>query len=773
MPLTDLKACPAIPRTLAVVSERGFIGPDVLTVDFHFLGGGVGASAQGGCMIVMGSCIAARAHAVPQWLAGAGECAQDSSASSGGEWGRGCAQVRDRLVPEWARERTLPGVEERGRVMGDEAFHGDVASWVRAALATEARIVRARCALVLSASRLDPENGARWTARMWRASDRGGRRRRGARWAPCARCGRPRIGGRVQGVSRSSSVHEGDAEAPDDVTGACPPSEQRKRCTGRGVHRLRAVGMSSLGLVDPCAAACSYLLWRKFPRRRAGVTDAVQRWLRASFYVSGRRDVVPSELLWSRQVTYLLIEDGLLDSAILPALRLAKTGATGIGIPGVEPMISGVLELATMLSTMKANRDGLSTLETSLKQLIAINASGAGGDLKQRLTTLTSELKIIVLECKSLTEKSRLKQFFKSKDYKDRIQNIKTSIASHIYEFTFYGNISIEKSVETMASNVRVIDEKMNNLLVKEVLAKLKCVPARYNAANTPDKCMDGTRVDIIKDIVMRLIAAPNSSERVVMLSGPAGSGKSTIAKSVASILAEEKGILAASFFFSRDHAERNEIQYLASTLAMQLAEYNAVFKASLVDLLEADRTGILDAEPRLQFHKMVVQILERLPPIASPWVICLDALDECGQDHGQNFLRWLSDSIARIPAHIRFFLTGRPDVPPYLKLDTLRSLMHGIVLNEIDIQIVSRDIRLYVERSLDGANWTTRHSWKIQNHDVEEITTRANGLFVFAATTDCLRCHHRNLLNISWVMRLSHHLTQGTVVHKPLMIEL
>ncbi|KAJ6481182.1 hypothetical protein DFH09DRAFT_1107746 [Mycena vulgaris] len=410
----------------------------------------------------------------------------------------------------------------------------------------------------------------------------------------------------------------------------------------------------------------------------------------------------------------------LLDSAILPALRLAKTGATGIGIPGVEPMISGVLELATMLSTMKANRDDLSTLERSLKQLIAINASGAGGDLKLRLTTLTScavrlinldsgfrELKIIILECKSLTEKSRLKQFFKSKDYKDRIQNIKASIASHIHEFTFYGNISIEKSVEAMSSKVRVIDKKMDNLLAKEILAKLKGIPARYSAANTPDKCMDGTRVDIIKDIVTRLTAAPDSSERVIMLSGPAGSGKSTIAKSVTSILAEDQGLLAASFFFSRDHAERNEIKYLASTLAMQLAEYNGVFKACLVDLLETDRTGILDAEPRLQFQKMVVQILENLPPITSPWVICLDALDECGQDRGQNFLRWLSDSISRIPAHIRFFLTGRPDVPSYLKLDTLRPLMHGIVLDEIDIQIVSSDIRLYVERSLDGTNWS------------------------------------------------------------------
>ncbi|KAJ6534421.1 hypothetical protein DFH09DRAFT_932216, partial [Mycena vulgaris] len=143
----------------------------------------------------------------------------------------------------------------------------------------------------------------------------------------------------------------------------------------------------------------------------------------------------------------------------------------------------------------------------------------------------------------------------------------------------------------------------------------------------------------------------------------------------------------------------------------------------------------LLDAEPRLQFQRMIVEILEKMLPSSKPWIICLDALDECGKDRGQIFLRWLSDSTARIPDHIRFFLTGRPDVPSYLKLDSLLPLMHGIILDEIDSKIVSHDIYLYVEQSLDGANWTTRHSWKIQDQYVEEITNRANGLFVFAAT--------------------------------------
>jgi energy-coupling factor transporter ATP-binding protein EcfA2 len=245
---------------------------------------------------------------------------------------------------------------------------------------------------------------------------------------------------------------------------------------------------------------------------------------------------------------------------------------------------------------------------------------------------------------------------------------------------------------------------------------------------------MEGTRIEIIQDILARLTTPSDSSQRIVMLSGSAGTGKSTIAKTVASILAE-RHILAASFFFSRNYAERREIKSLSLTLAYQLADYNADFKNILAEFLDEDHTGILDADPKLQFQRLVVDPLAQISTSPNPWVICLDALDECGQDRGQIFLRWLSDNIMRIPAYVSFFLTGRPDVPSYLKYDTLCSLMHGTILDEADRDIVGNDIRRYVKQSLDGSSWTPRYPWKPQMYEVDEITRRADGLFVFAAT--------------------------------------
>ncbi|KAJ6571391.1 WD40-repeat-containing domain protein [Mycena capillaripes] len=413
----------------------------------------------------------------------------------------------------------------------------------------------------------------------------------------------------------------------------------------------------------------------------------------------------------------------------VPALTLAKATVTGIGIPGVEGAISGVLALATMISTMHSNKDALSKIDKCLETLISIDPSSCGEHLKNRLSILISKLTLISVDCKALTQKHRFKRFVMGKEYKEQIQDVKDSIASCIQDFTFHGNISIEKSVTVMAAQV-------NRVLAKGILDNIGCIPARYNSENSPDACMEGTRIDVVNEIVTRLtssIAQP--TQRVVMLSGPAGSGKSTIAKTVASTLARDKQILAASFFFSRDYTERKDIRFVPATIARQLADHNIAFERLLVKFLDNDRTGILSAEPRMQFQTLVVDILAQMPPSATPWVICLDALDECGQDRGQVFLRWLSDSIAHIPAHVQFFLTGRPDVPSYLKLDKLHPLMHNIILDEVDPITVERDIRLYVEQSLDGNRWTTRESWKVRDTDVDEITRRASGLFVFAAT--------------------------------------
>ncbi|KAF7346284.1 WD-REPEATS-REGION domain-containing protein [Mycena sanguinolenta] len=238
----------------------------------------------------------------------------------------------------------------------------------------------------------------------------------------------------------------------------------------------------------------------------------------------------------------------------------------------------------------------------------------------------------------------------------------------------------------------------------------------------------EGPRFTARKQIF--LACPPDPSVRLVLCSGPAGSGKSTIAKTVAARLEEEKKLLAASFFFSRDYAERKEIKYLSSTLAHQLADYNPKFRDLLVTLLKDDHSRLVHADPKEQFQKMVVELLAKMPPSQTPWVICLDALDECGKDHGKILLYWLSDAISNIPVHIWFFLTGRPEICHSLTFN-LSGLCRYNNIEAINSEIARKDIHFYVSHSLVDPTW----DWKVTDRDVDEITSRANGLFIFAAT--------------------------------------
>ncbi|KAJ7754042.1 hypothetical protein B0H16DRAFT_1690613, partial [Mycena metata] len=318
----------------------------------------------------------------------------------------------------------------------------------------------------------------------------------------------------------------------------------------------------------------------------------------------------------------------------------AQTGTKPLKA-GIEGIVNGVIELEEMVLTMRGNKGDLVKLKKHLDALDAVDCSNMEGDLKQRVETLKKELHPIITDHNQLVKRTKIMGFVNSKEDKEVIQNIQNSIISCIQDFTFHGAISIEKlvgdltpqvqeiqknvdtmtpqvqeiqrNVDTMTPQVQEIQRNVGSMAPqvdqvqqKAILADLKYIPAQYNAANTPDTCMKGTRVQILKDVLTHLTLT-GFSKQIVMLSGSAGSGKSTIAKTVAQILAEEKHILAVSFFFSRHHAERRELDFLPTTLALQLADYSSYFRNCLVDLLHKDHTRILFSDPKEQFQKLVV----------------------------------------------------------------------------------------------------------------------------------------------------------------------
>ncbi|CAI7582039.1 unnamed protein product [Penicillium bialowiezense] len=99
--------------------------------------------------------------------------------------------------------------------------------------------------------------------------------------------------------------------------------------------------------------------------------------------------------------------------------------------------------------------------------------------------------------------------------------------------------------------------------------------------------CDERTRQELL-DTISQWTDSPMDCEHIYWLEGKAGTGKSTIARTVADRL-YEKGLLAASFFFKRDEADRRSAKYFFTTIAVQLVRIMPAVAAHMRSAIEAN----------------------------------------------------------------------------------------------------------------------------------------------------------------------------------------
>ena len=129
-----------------------------------------------------------------------------------------------------------------------------------------------------------------------------------------------------------------------------------------------------------------------------------------------------------------------------------------------------------------------------------------------------------------------------------------------------------------------------------------------------------------------------------------AGSGKSTIARSIARRF-EEKGGLVASFFFKAGQELRGDGRALFATLATQLASVIPDLRPSICRAIEKD-PQISEKNPGRQWEDLIFKPLLdfKCGLFKSPvLILVIDALDECRSQGGY-------DSRSHIPAILDLF---------------------------------------------------------------------------------------------------------------------
>jgi hypothetical protein len=220
---------------------------------------------------------------------------------------------------------------------------------------------------------------------------------------------------------------------------------------------------------------------------------------------------------------------------------------------------------------------------------------------------------------------------------------------------------------------------------------------AAYSTGNM-NRCLRGTRRDLLLQIEQWSVQ--KREKRVFWLSGFAGTGKSTIARTFAET-SFFYGNLGASFFCSRHSRDRSNLQAIIPTLAFQLAHRYRDFRQELLKVLRANP---IDGQASLcsQLENLIIHPLKEA---RISTLIVIDALDECKDKESTSaFLSLLSRYIDEIP-EVKILITSRPEPPIQLgfRLERLRPVTDILKLHNIERSSVDEDIRHYLKVHLTG----------------------------------------------------------------------
>jgi len=259
---------------------------------------------------------------------------------------------------------------------------------------------------------------------------------------------------------------------------------------------------------------------------------------------------------------------------------------------------------------------------------------------------------------------------------------------------------------------------------------------------------MKQTRVRILSDTAT-WIKDPDALQ-VCWITGMAGTGKTSISKTVCEQASEDAEIiLGGSFFCSRSTglAAQRDVRCVIPTLAQLLAFESAEFRQALADTMHS---GVQYKEVSAQVEQLLHAPLSRLKDSHIPILFVIDALDECG---GESIDGMLDDtkchaivtsmlealvSLTRCKPKlpVKFLVTSRPETQirdTSLSNDQLSQILR---LHAVDAAEVNADIDRYITETLNvKLSGKPKLMASITGHDVDDLVRLCDGLFIVAST--------------------------------------
>ncbi|KAG2060374.1 hypothetical protein BDR06DRAFT_872822, partial [Suillus hirtellus] len=145
---------------------------------------------------------------------------------------------------------------------------------------------------------------------------------------------------------------------------------------------------------------------------------------------------------------------------------------------------------------------------------------------------------------------------------------------------------------------------------------------------NTTKLCLPGTRTNVLSQITEWINDSGDTAQRVLWLSGPAGTGKSAIAHTIANWF-NDLGGLGSCFCFDRNQTDKRH-EKVFSTIARDLADRDPEMRHALANVVERANALKSTTDIVQQWRKLLIEPLKKCSGSSvGPVLIVIEALDE------------------------------------------------------------------------------------------------------------------------------------------------
>ena len=279
-----------------------------------------------------------------------------------------------------------------------------------------------------------------------------------------------------------------------------------------------------------------------------------------------------------------------------------------------------------------------------------------------------------------------------------------------------------QESRQQVTYDVVNAEDRRDKVEEYETLQKLAKVDTEKIIQYHSGKYQEGTRLHIFEKIQLWLDDR-TSENRVMVISGDAGMGKSVIAAVVCQRM-QHAGRLSGSHFCQHNKERYRNPKVMLQSLACQLCDVLPEYKRELVKRLSRNLGVDMNSLEVQELFEFLFE--EPLCSVGDPGrnlLLVVDGLDESEYKGRNEMLDVIANHFCTLPAWVRFCVTARPEVNIAGRLKKF----NPVQLKQDDEENI-KDIRLFLERQLSKVIQS-----RFQEVVISELARKAAGHILYA----------------------------------------